>query len=171
MSKVGRNDPCPCGSGKKAKRCCMEKLEADRRNEVLSAQREQFAAKAERLEAEREDLQWQLERAEAEARADEVGAQVNALLDAGQLEEAEAVGLQLEGIFPGEETVGMGRLAELYESRGMRGEAVAHYRRAVSRMDELGRGHYCDCCRTRMVEAIGRLDPDHAAPALGIDPQ
>ena len=22
MSKVGRNDACPCGSGKKSKRCC-----------------------------------------------------------------------------------------------------------------------------------------------------
>jgi uncharacterized protein YecA (UPF0149 family) len=21
--KVGRNDPCPCGSGKKFKQCCM----------------------------------------------------------------------------------------------------------------------------------------------------
>ena len=21
--KVGRNDPCPCGSGKKYKKCCM----------------------------------------------------------------------------------------------------------------------------------------------------
>lgn len=25
MSKVGRNDPCPCGSGKKYKKCCAEK--------------------------------------------------------------------------------------------------------------------------------------------------
>ena len=25
MSKLGRNDPCPCGSGKKYKRCCMDK--------------------------------------------------------------------------------------------------------------------------------------------------
>jgi hypothetical protein len=25
MSPVGRNDPCPCGSGKKYKRCCLEK--------------------------------------------------------------------------------------------------------------------------------------------------
>jgi len=24
----GRNDKCPCGSGKKAKRCCLEKLKA-----------------------------------------------------------------------------------------------------------------------------------------------
>jgi SWIM/SEC-C metal-binding protein len=23
--KVGRNDPCPCGSGKKFKKCCMNK--------------------------------------------------------------------------------------------------------------------------------------------------
>jgi len=22
---IGRNDPCPCGSGKKYKRCCLEK--------------------------------------------------------------------------------------------------------------------------------------------------
>jgi hypothetical protein len=23
--KIGRNDPCPCGSGRKYKRCCLEK--------------------------------------------------------------------------------------------------------------------------------------------------
>lgn len=27
MSKVARNDPCPCGSGKKYKKCCMKKDE------------------------------------------------------------------------------------------------------------------------------------------------
>jgi len=25
MSKIGRNDPCPCGSGKKYKKCCVNK--------------------------------------------------------------------------------------------------------------------------------------------------
>jgi preprotein translocase subunit SecA len=24
VEKVGRNDPCPCGSGKKYKKCCGE---------------------------------------------------------------------------------------------------------------------------------------------------
>ena len=24
-SKIGRNDPCPCGSGKKYKKCCLPK--------------------------------------------------------------------------------------------------------------------------------------------------
>lgn len=26
MKKVGRNDPCPCGSGKKFKKCCENKM-------------------------------------------------------------------------------------------------------------------------------------------------
>lgn len=25
MKKIGRNDPCPCGSGKKYKYCCLNK--------------------------------------------------------------------------------------------------------------------------------------------------
>jgi hypothetical protein len=29
--KIGRNDPCICGSGKKFKVCCLEKLAADER--------------------------------------------------------------------------------------------------------------------------------------------
>jgi uncharacterized protein YecA (UPF0149 family) len=28
MSKLGRNDPCHCGSGKKYKKSCLEKAEA-----------------------------------------------------------------------------------------------------------------------------------------------
>ena len=27
LVKVGRNDPCPCGSGKKYKQCCQQKIE------------------------------------------------------------------------------------------------------------------------------------------------
>ena len=29
MTKIGRNDPCPCGSGKKYKKCCMGKQNAN----------------------------------------------------------------------------------------------------------------------------------------------
>jgi hypothetical protein len=28
VAKAGRNDPCPCGSGKKHKKCCLAKREA-----------------------------------------------------------------------------------------------------------------------------------------------
>jgi len=27
-NKIGPNDPCPCGSGKKYKKCCMQKDKA-----------------------------------------------------------------------------------------------------------------------------------------------
>ena len=29
VAKIGRNDPCPCGSGKKYKKCCMQKDKAE----------------------------------------------------------------------------------------------------------------------------------------------
>lgn len=32
MSKVGRNDPCPCGSGKKYKKCCGQKTMMQKRS-------------------------------------------------------------------------------------------------------------------------------------------
>lgn len=32
--KVGRNDPCPCGSGRKFKRCCLWMTEAAKRARV-----------------------------------------------------------------------------------------------------------------------------------------
>ena len=33
MTKAGRNDPCPCGSGKKFKKCC----ELPKQRKILSA--------------------------------------------------------------------------------------------------------------------------------------
>ena len=38
MVKIGRNSPCPCGSGKKYKRCCAQK-EAEFRNQDLPSGR------------------------------------------------------------------------------------------------------------------------------------
>jgi hypothetical protein len=32
MSKINRNDPCPCGSGKKYKKCCY-KTEQDKKSQ------------------------------------------------------------------------------------------------------------------------------------------
>ncbi len=32
MAQTGRNEPCPCGSGKKYKKCCLEQEQATPRN-------------------------------------------------------------------------------------------------------------------------------------------
>jgi tetratricopeptide (TPR) repeat protein len=37
--KPGRNDPCPCGSGKKYKKCCQDRIEARQNAPVIPAQR------------------------------------------------------------------------------------------------------------------------------------
>lgn len=42
--KIGRNDPCPCGSGKKYKSCCMNKKEGQKKVYSSSGQRK-FKAK------------------------------------------------------------------------------------------------------------------------------
>ena len=39
MSKPGRNDPCPCGSGKKYKKCCLPRDEAARSQEAAARPR------------------------------------------------------------------------------------------------------------------------------------
>lgn len=45
--KAGRNDPCPCGSGEKYKKCCLLKEDAVRTEEVLFSENE--AALMERM--------------------------------------------------------------------------------------------------------------------------
>jgi tetratricopeptide (TPR) repeat protein len=160
MSKVGRNDPCPCGSGKKYKRCCRAKDEQQRlesRQASVASLRDAFRAMAE-------------EAGSSLAEVDGLAERVLALIEAGQLDEAEACARKLEVDFP-DETLGVERLAQVYEARGMTAEASQHYRRAVGMMDCWGEGQYCDCCRARMVKAIRRLDPDRPAPALLRDPQ
>ena len=37
MGKIGRNSPCPCGSGKKYKKCCLPKDEEERRRRLSEA--------------------------------------------------------------------------------------------------------------------------------------
>ena len=38
MAKPGRNDPCPCGSGNKYKKCCLPKEEAAEREQLAKAE-------------------------------------------------------------------------------------------------------------------------------------
>jgi uncharacterized protein YchJ len=40
MDKTGRNDPCPCGSGKKYKKCCLPMHEAEQRQRAADQQAE-----------------------------------------------------------------------------------------------------------------------------------
>ncbi len=168
MEKVGRNETCPCGSGKKFKRCCLEQVENQARIERLTVVQDGLLAERKRLEM----LEAKLTEASA-AELAEVGRPSDAvlgLLKAGRVDEAEATARELVADFP-DDTTAIERLGQVYEAKGQHLAASDEYRRGVARMDARGDGHFCDCCRARMVKAIRRLDPDRPAPALGRDPQ
>ena len=48
-AKVGRNDPCPCGSGKKFKKCCEGKSDGAVRPPTVLEQFEQASGQSERI--------------------------------------------------------------------------------------------------------------------------
>jgi hypothetical protein len=170
MSKVGRNEPCSCGSGKKFKRCCLERIEEEERLARLRVEQERLVAERERLEMERELAEAELAEAAEFVEVDRRSEGVLGLIEGGQLEAAEAAAREFVADFP-EEAVAIERLAQVLEAKGEQQASADEYRRGVAKMDALGDGHFCDCCRARMVKAIRRLDPDRAAPALGRDPQ
>jgi len=45
IKKVGRNDPCPCGSGKKYKNCCLKKEQEQSTAKYTSSGKRKFKAK------------------------------------------------------------------------------------------------------------------------------
>ena len=52
MQTAGRNDPCPCGSGKKYKKCCAQKSATQKMNAtVLSSEKSNLFNKISQLQA------------------------------------------------------------------------------------------------------------------------
>ena len=96
MAKPGRNDRCPCGSGKKYKACCLTKDEAAEREQLAKAQAgrdERSAEKRQSLHEVREALVARLAGDEGpydddDALMDASNAVVD-LVHAGKLDEAE----------------------------------------------------------------------------------
>lgn len=133
MPKTGRNDPCPCGSGKKYKHCCLEK---DRASELAPAIVQRLAMQAQQASqaALRKDYQEELLETQAtlqEAQALDVAS--NAVVDlvhAGRLDEAEQAARELLVRYP-EVHDGYDRLGMVHEARGQFREAADCYRKVI----------------------------------------
>jgi tetratricopeptide (TPR) repeat protein len=123
MVKTGRNDPCPCGSGNKYKRCCLEKDEAAA-SAVAQAASEAARARTENLiNALEKELAFN----------DDIDEASNAVVDlvhAGKLDEAERAARDLLERYP-EVHDGYDRLGMVYEARGDKKQAAAYYRKVV----------------------------------------
>jgi hypothetical protein len=57
MSKIGRNDPCHCGSGQKYKKCHLPKDDAAKSAELAAAAEAAAAAAKAKADAEAEDAE------------------------------------------------------------------------------------------------------------------
>ena len=123
--KIGRNDPCHCGSGQKYKRCCQDKDEATERAARAAAE----AAKPK--EPARHAIDLFADNFDDES--DELTTASNAIVDLvhdGKLDEAEQAARDFLVRFP-EVHDGYDRLGMVYEARGDRKQAAHYYRQVI----------------------------------------
>ena len=154
MPKIGRNDPCPCGSGKKYKHCCLQKDQA--------AELAVLAAKRAQIDAQRADSDARIQgyRSGSPPEVDDLDEASNAvidLIDAGRLDEAERAARDLLDRYPDVHD-GYDRLGMVYEARGQKREAADCYRKVV----EVVRAHpddYDPAFENNFIELIAALDP------------
>ena len=157
MAKPGRNDRCPCGSGKKYKACCLTKDEAAEREQLATAQ----AARDDRRMQEFEAAIAQLVAARDDGSGgDELTNASNAVLDlvrTGKLDEAEAAARALLAHYPDVHD-GWDRLGMVHEARGETAQAVDCYRKIIDFLEQ--NPDYSEpAFKDAIVERITRLDP------------
>ena len=123
VAKIGRNDLCPCGSGKKYKKCCLASDEAAARAArpappaAVAARRPSLASYVQ----EHDEL-------------DELTEASNAVVDmvqAGNLDAAEKAAHDLLARFPDVHD-GYDRLGMVCEARGDHRQAADCYRKAIT---------------------------------------
>ena len=107
MAKIGRNAPCPCGSGKKYKKCCL--LQQDGAERSSPKRKTRFIPVYTDL--------------------DQLSNSVIDLIKENKLDEAEAVSRRLLEEYP-DQVDGLNRLAMVYEVRGERKKAAEYYLKA-----------------------------------------
>jgi hypothetical protein len=123
MAKIGRNDPCACGSGKKYKKCCMASDEAA----ALAERPARQAAVAARPPSLASYVQEHDE-------LDELTEASNAVVDmvhTGNLDAAEQAAHDLLARFPDVHD-GYDRLGMVCEARGDHRQAADYYRKAMT---------------------------------------
>ena len=164
MANIGRNDPCHCGSGKKYKRCCLDKDEAAERKVLAS--RVTPPALGSPLQHSSEmlaEMREALGAVSIDDDEDELTAASNAAVDlvkAGKLDEAEKAARDLLERFP-EVHDGYDRLGMVYEARGDKKLAAYYYRKVIEFIREHA-DNYDPQFEAVFQELVAELDPPAA---------
>jgi tetratricopeptide (TPR) repeat protein len=122
MTKVGRNQPCPCGSGKKYKQCCLAVDDTARLAATTPPPPQPSLEALRAKDAQSYDELKRLERLSNDSLD---------LIHAGRLDEAEPMCQQLLTEFP-DEFDGHMRLGALLRARGDARRAAEHLRIAAA---------------------------------------
>jgi tetratricopeptide (TPR) repeat protein len=164
MAKTGRNDPCPCGSGNKYKKCCLTNDEATDRERLAESRSERDERAAEH-QSQLQEFNAAIAAMLADNEevcddADDLTDASNAVLDlvrAGKLDEAEAAARDLLARYPDTHD-GYDRLGLVHEARGENRQAADCYRKVIAflRLNP----DYADAgFRDMFAERIAKLDP------------
>jgi tetratricopeptide (TPR) repeat protein len=152
MAKPGRNEPCHCQSGKKYKKCCLDKdaAAASARLAKDNEQNRQFYDHALSSLADWDDDDAFLQATNT----------IPDLVRAGKLDEAEAAAHKLLLDFP-DQIDSFERLGMVYEKRGNHKTAADYYRKALAYIDQFPEG-FEDASRDYYKNKITKLDPQAA---------
>ncbi|MDQ7781681.1 MAG: SEC-C metal-binding domain-containing protein [Desulfomonilaceae bacterium] len=145
VQKIGRNEPCPCGSGKKYKKCCLLKEQIGTPVEV----------EAEPMFPEEVD------------ELDSLSNAVPHLVRTGRLDKAEEICRQLITRYP-DQVDGLDRLASVYEAKGDKVRAAEYYRKAADFMRS--RHGFDEEGIAWMENEAKRLDAEHEAEQIADTP-
>ena len=122
MAKINRNAACPCGSGKKYKRCCLP------RDQEAAAQRREAAP-------DRSPSLPPTVVFDDDDNLEQLSNSVVDLINEGRLDEAEDACKQLKREFP-DVIDWIERTGALHEARGETDKAVDYYRRCLQYIDD-----------------------------------
>jgi tetratricopeptide (TPR) repeat protein len=131
MIKTGRNDPCHCGSGKKYKRCCLQKDQIAESAALALAAAAARAAEAAQHDHNHDGCDFC--GPFSDDSEDELTRDSNAVVDLvheGKLDQAEAAARELLVRYP-EVHDGYDRLGMVYEARGEHQQAARCYRQVI----------------------------------------
>ncbi len=163
MARPGRNDRCPCGSGKKYKACCLPRDEAAERERLGAEQ----AGREARAEARRQELRKERDAIAADFAAsadlrdlDETVDAALRFIDQGMLEETETAARHLIERYP-DIPDGWEFLGHVHEKRGENREAVACCRRVLEIIDRTPDDFDPEYTQ-RFVDQIAKLDQPQA---------
>ena len=150
MAKIGRNDPCPCGSGQKYKRCCLP------RDDATAAERAAADRAAALVGPTNDPRQTPAIHAEDDG-LDDASNVVIDLIDAGRLDDAEQAAHDLLERYP-QVHDGLERLAMVCAARGDRVRAAEYYRKAADFVHAHG-DPYDLAMHTYLRKRAAALDP------------